>query len=152
MTLKIDWRALEDAFAFLNEDNGAYLDRKTGELLHWSNPDVTGEEDDTAERVADEPDRYVALEPVDSREAWRWMAEFAETTEEPLRGQLQVALDGAGTFRRFKNVLGGHPEALRRWFELRDEKMREYIERFVEALQLPVENPAAWHTEGGERR
>jgi hypothetical protein len=142
--MNLDWHALEDAVSFLSHDSGAYLDRKTGEILYWSNPEVSGVVDDTEERVAAEPERYAAVEAPNSDEEWQWMAAFAETTEGPPRSQLAAALDGAGAFRRFKNVLLGFPEERARWFAFREEQLHAYIDRFVDALQLSVDNPPPW--------
>jgi ATP/maltotriose-dependent transcriptional regulator MalT len=53
------------------------------------------------------------------------MAEFAETVGDArLRDRLEVALDGHGAFRRFKNVLLDFLAERERWFAFRDARLR----------------------------
>ena len=53
------------------------------------------------------------------------MEEFTGTVGAArLRDRLEVALDGRGAFRRFKNVLLDFPAERERWFAVRDERLR----------------------------
>ena len=47
----------------------------------------------------------------------RWSVE-----DEHLRELLEVAIQGAGAFRRFKDVLFRYPSAQENWFKFRDER------------------------------
>lgn len=65
------------------------------------------------------------IEPLGSSVEHGWMEEFAGSITNPrLRDQLEVALDGRGAFRRFKNVLANHPGERQRWFAFRAERVR----------------------------
>ena len=53
------------------------------------------------------------------------MAEFAATVGNAhLRDLLEVALNGRGAFRRFKDVLLDYPAERERWFAFRDGQVR----------------------------
>jgi len=53
------------------------------------------------------------------------MVQFAATVTDPgLADRLDIALDGRGAFRRFKDVLGRYPEELGRWLAFSDDRRR----------------------------
>jgi hypothetical protein len=71
------------------------------------------------------------------------MEEFTGTVGDArLLDRLEVALDGGGAFRRFKNVLLDFPAERERWFAVRDEglraAMREWLaEQGIEPTTTP---------------
>jgi len=105
------------------------LDLRTGEILTWSGAYSDSEEIDAVTDPIDaEPDRYVEIEAPDSSEQWQWMADFAATVgNSGIRELLEVALDGKGAFRRFRNVLAGRPEEAC-WFAQRAARVHEAID------------------------
>jgi hypothetical protein len=77
---------------------------------------------------------YMRVEPVSSREQYRWMERFIATVEEPeLRQRLISAIDGKGAFRRFKDVLMAYPVDRERWFSFRSDRLRIAMEAWLEA-------------------
>lgn len=48
-----------------------------------------------------------------------------------LRGKLEVALDGRGAFRRFKNVLADHRAERERWFAFHGRRPREAMDEWL---------------------
>lgn len=89
------------------------------------------------QRLADEPDRFVAIEPVPPSQQHRWMSEFAASIEDPeLRERLTRALDGSGAFRRFKDLLRTDAPARRRWFLLRSTLVSSYMDAWFLARGL----------------
>jgi hypothetical protein len=77
---------------------------------------------------------YMRVDPVSSREQYRWMERFIVTVEEPeLRGKLLGAIDGKGAFRRFKDVLMSYPVDRERWFAFRSERLRACMEAWLQA-------------------
>jgi hypothetical protein len=53
------------------------------------------------------------------------MVDFAESRQDRrLVGMLQVAIDGPGAFRRFKNVLSDRPEDREAWFAFSEDRRR----------------------------
>ena len=54
------------------------------------------------------------------------MEDFIATVEdEHLAELLEVAIDGKGAFRRFKDVLAHYPEERERWFRFKDTRMEQ---------------------------
>jgi hypothetical protein len=135
----VDWEALEDAFENNAPEVHSYLQLKTGEVLRV----VDGIADpEMHSRIASDAE-YMRVEPVSSREQYRWMERFIPLVEEPdLRQKLIGAIDGKGAFRRFKDVLMGHVQERERWFAFRSERLRVFMEAWLSAHALhPVARP-----------
>ena len=103
-----------------------YLDLKTGEILFVS--EYIGDEE--TERLKDEidedPDRYEQVPKAESHEGYGDMEDFIATVEgEHLAELLEVAINGKGAFRRFKDVLARYPEERERWFRFKDDRMEQ---------------------------
>src|SRR5688500_20282600 len=83
-----DWEALEDAFENNAPEVHSYLHLGTGEVLRV----VDGIADpEMHSRIASDA-TYMRIEPVSSREQYRWMERFIPMVEEPnLRDQLTQA-------------------------------------------------------------
>src|SRR5262245_40720586 len=98
----------------------------------------------THARIVSDPN-YRRVEPVSSREQYRWMERFIATVEEgPLRQRLLQSIDGKGAFRRFKDVLMSFPVDRERWFAFRSERLRMAIEAWLEAHGLKAHERDAW--------
>src|SRR5512134_1965552 len=108
----VDWEALEDAFENNAPEVHSYLQLTTGEVLRV----VDGIADpEMHARIASDTD-YLRVDPVSSREQYRWMERFIPMVEEPeLRERLVRAIDGKGAFRRFKDVLMSFGPERERW-------------------------------------
>lgn len=135
----VDWEALEDAFENNAPEVHSYLHLKTGEVLRV----VDGIADpEMHSRIASDSE-YMRVEPVSSREQYRWMERFIPLVEDlDLRQKLLGAIDGKGAFRRFKDVLMGHVQERERWFAFRSERLRVFMEAWLGAHALhPVARP-----------
>lgn len=144
----VDWEALEDAFENNAPEVHSYLHLVTGEVLRV----VDGIADpEMHARIASDTS-YLGIEPVSSREQYRWMERFIPMVDEgPLRDLLTAAIDGKGAFRRFKDVLMAHSEERERWFAFRSERLRVFMEAWLTAHGLnPVARPP-WAAEERER-
>src|SRR6478735_4734063 len=116
----VDWEALEDAFENNAPEVHSYLHLATGEVLRV----VDGVADPQMHvRIASDTN-YLRIDPVSSREQYRWMERFIPMVEDPdLRGKLSQAIDGARSWRRGstptrsrpRRGLNGPKAALRRW-------------------------------------
>ncbi len=129
----IDWEALEDAFENNAPEVHSYLHLTTAEVLRI----VDGVADPQMHaRIAADP-AYLRVDPVSSREQYRWMERYIPMIEEPeLRGKLAASIDGKGAFRRFKDVLMAHGPERERWFTFRSERLRIFMEAWLEAHAL----------------
>jgi hypothetical protein len=135
-----------------NLELSGYLDTETGEIISMPDDVMRAAEDsdaaaeglpdweqelvETAESIlGDEKNRYLLIPKRESREGYEIMVAFAESVRGTgLRDMLSVALNGKGAFRRFRNILNGHPAELERWYTFKDDWMRE------EAVQWLIMN------------
>ncbi len=56
-----------------------------------------------------------------------------------LEEKLAIALDGKGTFGRFKRVLSEYPKEKERWFEYKNEIIRKLVEDWLQENELELE-------------
>jgi hypothetical protein len=160
--LEVD--VFELIFALENSswENRYYLDLKTGEIIMLTSeelgyvdeppdrplPEWQQETVKRAEEIwLDDGKRYVGVPESDSRRAYGDMKDFIATVEdEHLRGMLQVAVQGRGAFRRFKDMLYHYPRERERWFHFSDAQARrraldwlesQGIEPIVEESEYP---------------
>lgn len=135
----ISWESLEDAFENNAHEVHSYLHLETGEVIRV----VDGVADPTMHsRIMSDP-LYLRVDPVSSREQYRWMEHFIEELDdEELKAQLAAAIDGKGAFRRFKDALVNHQGPRERWFAFRSARLRECMEAWLTAHDIkPVERP-----------
>lgn len=138
----VAWEALEDAFENNAPEVHSYLHFDTGEVIRI----VDGVADPAMHSRIMNDKRYLRIDPVSSREQYRWMERFIATVEDDdLRRRLNIAIDGKGAFRRFKDALMSHPVDRERWFAFRSERLRACMESWLTAHGIrPVERPT-WH-------
>jgi hypothetical protein len=158
--LKIDFSDLEMAFESGDLPGSFFLDRETGKTVLVSDEIMRmAEQDAEDEEVKTIPDwqqeelktailvtqgfgeRFVRFPRQDSREGYRDMEEFTATVDdERLQELLEVALDGKGAFRRFKDVLARYPDQRQQWFAFERQRVRVRIVRWLESLGItPIE-------------
>jgi hypothetical protein len=139
--LEISWEALEDAFENNAPEVHSYLQLTTGEVLRV----VDGVADPAMHQRIASDTGYLRVDPVSSREQYRWMERFiAIVTETDLRGKLVQAIDGKGAFRRFKDVLMNFPADREKWFVFRTERLRACMEAWLEAHNLEAVARPVW--------
>ncbi len=145
--LEISWEALEDAFENNAPEVHSYLHMATGEVLRV----VDGVADPAMhQRIASDV-TYLRVDPVSSREQYRWMERFiASVTEPDLRSRLVSAIDGKGAFRRFKDVLMAFPTDRERWFGFRTERLRACMDAWLEAHNVEAVPRQVWAPPPGE--
>lgn len=137
----VDWEALEDAFENNAPEVHSYLHLTTGEVLRV----VDGVADPHMHaRISADPN-YLRIDPVSSREQYRWMERFIPMVDEPeLRGKLAHAIDGKGAFRRFKDVLMSYAADRERWFTFRSERLRTFMEAWLTAHAIKAVPRPGW--------
>jgi hypothetical protein len=106
-------------------NGGGRIDLRTGEVWHRAAIDYAreiGEEDDDE---SDDPDRWLWVDCEGSRDAYRDMGSFIGTIADCDRAdRLEIAIEGKGAFRRFKDVLARWPDELERWHAFSEERQR----------------------------
>jgi hypothetical protein len=140
----VDWEALEDAFENNAPEVHSYLHLDTGEVLRV----VDGIADPEMHARIASDSNYMRVDPVSSREQYRWMERFIPMVEDPeLRERLTRAIDGKGAFRRFKDVLMSYGPERERWFAFRSERLRVFMEAWLSAHTLHPIARAVWPAE-----
>src|SRR6185436_13234742 len=131
--IPIDWEALEDAFENNAPEVHSYLHLTTGEVLRI----VDGVADPQMHARIAADANYLRIDPVSSREQYRWMERYIPMVEDvELRAKLAVSIDGKGAFRRFKDVLMSYGAERERWFAFRSERLRIFMEAWLNAHAL----------------
>jgi hypothetical protein len=137
--IPIDWEALEDAFENNAPEVHSYLHLGTGDVLRV----VDGVADPQMHARIAADTNYLRIDPVSSREQYRWMERYIPMVEDlELQSKLSQAIDGKGAFRRFKDVLMSYGPERERWFAFRSERLRIFMEAWLNAHALnPVARP-----------
>ena len=139
--IPIDWEALEDAFENNAPEVHSYLHVPTGDVLRI----VDGVADPQMHARIASDINYLRIEPVSSREQYRWMERYIPMVEDKdLQNKLTRAIDGKGAFRRFKDVLMGYGPERERWFAFRSERLRIFMEAWLNAHCLNPVKRVVW--------
>lgn len=89
-----------------NMSSGGFIDLRTGEVYHDHDMDPMMVGDDLAIDMEEEPERWLGLSCLGSRDGWQDMAEFAQRQHDgALRERLERAIEGRGAFRRFRDLV-----------------------------------------------
>jgi len=140
-TLKIDIDGLCTAIDDNSWEHYYYLSLETGEIVFIS--DYMDEEE--AEKLRSEIDgnlnHYKPIPRAEPYEGYEDMADFIRTVEdERLRELLEVAINGKGAFRRFKDVLTRYADERENWFRFKDDKVRQRALEWLESIGVSLEN------------
>jgi len=137
----VAWEALEDAFENNAPEVHSYLNVDSGDVIRV----VDGVADPAMHaRITQDP-MYMLVDPVSSREQYRWMERYITIIDEPeLRQKLVSAIDGKGAFRRFKDVLMNQPVERERWFTFRSERLRTAMETWLSAHGIEAVERKKW--------
>ena len=137
----VDWEALEDAFENNAPEVHSYLHLATGEVLRV----VDGVADPQMHVRISSDQNYLRIDPVSSREQYRWMERFIPMVDDlDLRGKLTHAIDGKGAFRRFKDVLMSFSADRERWFTFRSERLKTFMEAWLTAHAIRAVARPQW--------
>lgn len=140
--LKINLDELCEAREDSSYENEYFLDLETGEILFISDYMDDKESGELKNRIDEDSERYERIPRAESHEGYQDMVDFIATVDnEHLAELLEVATNGKGAFRRFKDVLLNYPEERERWFKFKDERMEERALEWLDdiGVTLPEE-------------
>jgi hypothetical protein len=87
--------------------------------------------------LLDENGRYVHIPVRYSPEAHQVMTVFIETVKDhALKGELTLALNGKGAFRKFKDILINYPKERKRWHGYNAKAMEKIIHEWLQSLRI----------------
>lgn len=125
-TLKIDLDELCSVMEDSSHEDEYYLDLETGEILLISDYMDDEEIGKLKDQIDEDSDRYERIPEAESHDGYEDMVDFIATVkDERLAELLEVAINGKGAFRRFKDVLLNYPEERERWFQFKDDRIQE---------------------------
>jgi len=137
--LKINLDELCEAREDSSYEHEYYLDLETGEILFISDHIDDEETSELKDRIEEDFERYERIPKAESREGYEDMVDFIATIDnEHLAELLEVAINGRGAFRRFKDVLLNYPEERERWFKFKDERMEERALEWLEDIEVTL--------------
>jgi len=130
--LNIDLDQLCEAMEDSSYEHDYYLDVDNGEILFLSEYMDDEETRKLRDQIEENVDRYELIPKAESRKGYEDMVDFIATvTDEHLAELLEVAVNGKGAFRRFKDVLLNYAEERERWFRFKEDRT---LERALEWL------------------
>jgi len=137
--LKINLDELCEAMENSSFENDYFLDLETGDILFISEYTDDEETEKLKDRIEEEFDRYERIPKAESHEGYSYMVDFIATVkDEYLVELLEVAINGKGAFRRFKDVLLNYPEERERWFQFKDDRMEERALEWLDDIDVKI--------------
>lgn len=112
--------AMTDSMGF-GEHEGGYLNTTTGESVH----SLLTDDSYVDEAVDVEGEDWVWVPHTDSHTGWRDMDRFVSSIEDnALRDRFELAIEGRGAFRRFKDVLhqDADEQTRNRWYQEKEDR------------------------------
>ncbi len=129
---------MEEITAALEDHSGMaiyYLDREIGNVIPLAEYDHIDGDEALREQIDENPSRYIMIDPMPSRDSFRFMEEFVESLPDGEDKRiLERALEWRKPFSNFKNALYDMPEIRERWFVFKNECMRRYILEWIEDI------------------
>lgn len=139
--LKVDVDVLCTAIDDNSWEHNYHLNLETGEILFISDYMDEEEVERLRSEIDENSDCYKPIPRAESREGYEDMADFIVTVgDEHLQELLEVAINGEGAFRRFKDVLACYPDERERWLRFKDDKVRERALEWLESIGVSLEN------------
>lgn len=128
----------------LLEDNSGfrtgYIDKQTGEILVTFEDCDEPEQEEVIETLEQDPDRYLTVEPLESREGFRIMERFvASLPEGEHRNLLSKVLSWKKPFSNFKSALGDMGDARQQWFDFHDKELLRLAVEWLEFEEVDAE-------------
>ena len=116
-----------------------YLDLNTGAVVPVAD-ELLDEDPSMAEALESEPDRFFAIEPISSHEAFSIMEAFVTGLPQGApTARLAAALSQRRPFRHFKDALLEWPHIREQWFRFHNARMRKVAENWLTENDLSVQ-------------
>jgi hypothetical protein len=116
-----------------------YLDLSTGAVVPVVG-DLLDVDPSMAEALEAQPDRFFAIDPISSHEAFSIMEAFvAGLPQGAPTARLAAALSQGRPFRHFKDALLEWPHIREQWFRFHNARMRMVAEEWITANDLSVQ-------------
>lgn len=136
--MKIDLGLVAEALDSRGE-NVWYLDQKTGSVFAVF-ADLGDLEQESTQLIEADPDRFLTIDPLDSREGFLIMEDYIDTLPEgEAKRSLLRAINGPKPFASFKHVLHDFQDERKAWFKFEEVRMLEHAKEFLQANEIDFE-------------
>ena len=93
-----------------------------------------------AKEIFEGSERYEEIPIRDSHEAFQHMVDFTQRVKDTrLKGKLESALGGRGSFHRFRDALKEYPELEKEWFKFNAARDKEAVKEWLESIGIQME-------------
>jgi hypothetical protein len=112
-----------------------FLHRQTKEMTFIPDADRLPSDDFDAWRIEEEkiqrhPNDYIAITGLNSRDSFQLMVDFSKTiNDERVKARLIQVLHGPNPFRNFKYEIDNSGPNRERWFQFKDDRIRNWVEK-----------------------
>ena len=146
--LKIDAGNLINALEDHSESFYYFLDLENGNVVSLLRDDTEEEFEEgpadsdgyNQEIVENNPDRFVFIIPISSRESFKIMEDFAETIlNDLIKNTLRSALSKRKPFRNFKDELNHLPEIQTEWYAYHEIEMEKIAHEWLKDNDITAE-------------
>ena len=116
-----------------------YLDRTNGDV--FAIPQDPGDtQQEAIDLVESEPDRFLTIDPLDSRDEFVIMEDYIETLPEgEARRSLARAINAPRPFASFKEALHDFPDERKAWFQFEEGFLLESAREFLRSREISFE-------------
>lgn len=132
-----------DLLDLLEDHSGlrtGYIDQQTGEILMTFEDYDGPEQEETFEKLEQDPGRYLEVEPIGSHEGFRIMENFvASLPEGEDRNLLGKVLSWKKPFSNFKSALADMGDLRQQWFDFHDKELRKLAAEWLKVEELDAE-------------
>ncbi|HLC69630.1 MAG TPA: UPF0158 family protein [Patescibacteria group bacterium] len=141
---KIDLDMLIDGLDDNNPEHHYFLNTQTGEVEFVLEEFEDGDVNDKLMEKIDADSSFLRIDGVSSDEKYQWMVDYSEeiikAEDNLLYEKLLVALNGRGSFRRFKDVLGNYSDGgwLSVWYEWQRDALFEQAKEWLDNLDIEI--------------
>jgi len=139
--LPVDLQELCFIFEDFSCEHRSYLDLETGEIIQIFDEIMDSDEMEELDDKVEEGfgEHYITIPNAESYEGYQDMEDFIETVKEvKLKEKLYNAIARKGAFRRFKDVLIFYPKERERWFKIKNEKVMERVNEWLEEEGIEI--------------
>lgn len=88
------------------------------------------------EEVESNPEDYIEITGMRSRDSFTVMADFTDTVDDELKEKLIQALNRPKPFRSFKFVIDNSGPYREKWFSFKESRLIDWVERQLQRNQL----------------
>jgi len=135
--LIVDQKDLFFAFENRMPEINHYLNLETGEII----PVFSFHREKILEQMKKEPDKYLRIKPISTKNSFQIMKDYIETVPVPkIRKELQEALAKKGAFRSFRAVIDKYSKEKEHWVEFKRnstlKQIKDWLAEFGVELEL----------------